>query len=117
MKTYFLTVLFAALCVPWNAGYAGQVNACLMTQSKFAKICTDGQQCCPNGDYVLNYSCPLWWTASGTTCRRNGTSGSDDTGYYTQNYGTCAASSTRIDCCNVSTGSSISCISCWGGVL
>ncbi len=115
MKNH-LIFLFAALCVPWNAGYSAQVDICT-TKSGFLKTCTNGQQCCPNGNYKLNYSCPTGWTLFDTTCHRTETSGSDDTGYYTQNYGTCTANSTREDCCDVGAGADKTCIVCFGGLL
>jgi len=115
MKNH-LTVLFAALCAPWCACYAGQVDLCTTTQS-FSKSCTTGQQCCPNNNYMLAYSCPSGWAVSGTTCVRTGISGSDDTGYYTQNYGTCAATSTQQQCCDVSIGTSAKCMQCIGSLI
>lgn len=44
--------------------------------------------CCKSGTAK---TCPFGWTASGSTCTRASTTGSDTYGYYTQTYGTCAA--------------------------
>ncbi len=45
--------------------------------------------CCPTG--AFKNSCPDGWHSSGSTCTRDQTTGSDNIGYYTQTYGTCAA--------------------------
>jgi len=50
--------------------------------------------CCETGQ--MQWNCPEGWHASGTTCTRDQTTGSDDIGYYTQTYGTCDAS--RLPC-------------------
>lgn len=44
--------------------------------------------CCKSGTAK---TCPSGWTASGSTCTRASTTGSDTYGYYTQTYGTCDA--------------------------
>ncbi len=55
--------------------------------------------CCKTGLTGTDTSCPDGWTANAAgTCTRNSVSGSDSTGYYTQNYGTCDATVTEYDC-------------------
>lgn len=49
--------------------------------------------CCETG--FSEYVCPTGWTVSGSTCSRASTTGSDLSGYYTQEYGTCAATLTK----------------------
>ncbi|MDO5011920.1 MAG: hypothetical protein Q4E56_00145 [Pseudomonadota bacterium] len=58
------------------------------------------QWCCKNGDIQTDYDCPTGWFYDEILdgCRHLVDSGSDSTGYYTQNYGTCDASSTTYDC-------------------
>lgn len=115
MKT---KTLFIAAIIAWQTPPIGaaQVTLCT-TLDTFAQLCKSGQQCCPNGDYTVTYSCPTNWTRSGTTCSRNATSGSDDIGYYEQNYGTCNAVEFKQDCCTISTGASITCISCKAEIM
>lgn len=91
--------------------YAAQVTSCY-TVTDFNNECTSGS-CCPDGNYMLEYSCPSGWTLSGTTCVRNGsTTGSDSTGTYTLTYGSCDASSTRQKCCTKKAGTDKTCLQC-----
>lgn len=112
--------LFIAAIIAWQTPPVGTAMAALCTTTEdFGLTCNAGQQCCPNGNYTTRYACPENYTLNylDNTCSRSSTSGSDDTGYYTQNYGTCAAVGKRLQCCDVSTGSSITCISCIAEIM
>lgn len=110
MKT---KTLFIAAIVAWQTPPIGaaEVRLCINTKN-FNDTCASGQFCCPNDNYMTSYSCPTGYTLSGTTCSRSATSGSDDTGYYTQNYGTCDAVGLQLQCCNIQTTATTKCMAC-----
>lgn len=111
------TTAVAAFVAAFSPGaFCAQVQSCT-SQNEFPSVCTQGQYCCPNNNYKLTYSCPSGWSLSETTCSRNSTTGSDDTGYYTQEYGSCTATSSQQTCCTVNTtgqtsGGIQTCIQC-----
>lgn len=74
------------------------------TAVEFDAICTAGTYCCPNGLYKTTYGCPTGWTlnSSTNTCTRNNVTTSDAAGSYTETYGSCAPSTTRVECCTES---------------
>ena len=55
---------------------------------------------CPNGNTGTEYECPLNWSYNvrDGVCKRASSSGSDATGWYTAEYGTCAAEEGSYDC-------------------
>ena len=76
--------------------------------------------CCPTGGtgVVTMYECPVGWIYSVDLriCVRSSTTGSDSSGYYTQNYGTCEPANTiqesncyTLSASDTSTGSAIRC--------
>lgn len=112
--------LFIAAIIAWQTPPIGTAMAALcITTQDFQLTCSSGQQCCPNGKYTTRYACPENYTLSylDNTCSRSSTSGSDNTGYYTQNYGTCDATSSQVECCDISMGSNIKCLACIGEQL
>jgi len=55
--------------------------------------------CCETGETGTKNSCPTGWSAGiDGTCSRSSVSSSDSKGWYTQEYGTCAATVTTYDC-------------------
>lgn len=72
------------------------------TTEEFAKTCTTGTYCCPNGLSKTTYGCPTGWAlvSSTNTCIRGTAISSDSAGTYLETYGTCAPSKTSIPCCS-----------------
>ena len=61
----------------------------------------DSGSCCPGLDTETIYSCPTGWILSltGNTCTRiKDLETSDNKGYYSQTYGTCAATPSKKTC-------------------
>ncbi len=110
-----LFLLGALITLSPHAGYAAKVRLCT-TLNGFPASCIQGTFCCPNGDYMLEYSCPNGWIHNALThvCSRASTTGhSDSKGYYTQEYGTCNATEYQRDCCDVqNSDGGIECFMC-----
>lgn len=58
---------------------------------------------CPTGETGTAYDCPTGWTYNTLdgACKRKGIQTSDDRGWYTPTYGTCAATTSSYDCWSV----------------
>lgn len=71
--------------------------------------------CCPSGTKVTTHTCPTGWiydyddAADDYICQRNPTTGSDTKGIYTQNYGTCEATTGTCDGYKPSTSHATTC--------
>ena len=124
MKKYLIAgtaVAFATLTVPIMPAMALTINECMTSQNcLFSANCAPGLYCCPNGKQGTNYNCPSGWLYSSIygECRRSATTGSDSKGSYMQSYGTCAPTTTKYPCHDVTSNppSSISCAACIGGI-
>lgn len=82
----FITTAQASLTCP------DQLECCANKESGY---------CCPSLETETTYSCPTGWILSltGNTCMRiNDRETSDNKGYYSQTYGTCAATPSRETC-------------------
>ena len=117
MKAVIKTIaVMAGVVLATVQTHAAQVSSCY-TVTDFNTECTSGS-CCPNGNYMLKYSCPSGWTLSGTTCVRSGsTTGSDSTGTYKLTYGSCDAVSRQEGCCTKKAGIDKTCLQCASGHL
>lgn len=124
MKKYLIAgtaVAFATLAVPIMPAGALGPTLCMDVQTCVSSpSCPSGSYCCPNGKQGTNYNCPTGWSYNllYDECRRSATSGSDSKGSYTQNYGTCAPTTTTYECYGVTSNppSPISCAACIGGI-
>lgn len=65
---------------------------------------------CPTG--ATGYSCPTYWTLSGTTCTRSSETGSDSKGSYTVFYGSCDATTVNCYMLAPSGGAGCFCLDC-----
>lgn len=74
------------------------------TVAEFATRCSLGTYCCPNGLYKTTTSCPSGWIldAATNTCTRATVTATDAAGSYTETYGTCAPTTTNVECCTES---------------
>lgn len=95
---YFLAVTAVCVVASMRNAVALPVLMCLSSQQcadRFLSGC-----CCPNGQTGTAYNCPNGWAydTSQKICTRSATSGSDSTGYYSQAYGTCNATTSTYDC-------------------
>ena len=124
MKKYLIAgtaVVFATLTVPIMPAGAVMPTLCMSVQTCVrSPSCRSGSYCCPNGKQGTSYTCPTGWSYNVLyeECRRDATSGSDSKGSYTQNYGTCAPTTTTYACYGVTSNppSPISCLACTGGI-
>lgn len=125
MKKYLIAgtaVVFATLgAVPIMPAGAVMPTLCLsVTDCPNAINCVSGSYCCMTGERGTRYECPTGWTYNALSgeCRRGATSGSDSKGSYTQNYGTCAPTTSTYACYEITSNppSPISCLACRGGV-
>ena len=76
------------------------------TESTAISMTSSKQPCaCATGQTGTKYSCPTGWTYNGLqgVCKRTGIQTSDNKGWYTPTYGTCAATTSSYDCWTVYT--------------
>ena len=123
MKKYLIAgtaVVFATLTVPIMPAMAATINCMTVQSCVSSTLCGRGLYCCPNGKQGTNYTCPSGWLYYSTygECRRGATSGSDSKGSYKQNYGTCAPTTTKYACYQVTSNppSPTACATCIGGI-
>ena len=123
MKKYLIAgtaVVFATLTVPIMPAMAATINCMTVQACLSSTLCGRGSYCCPTGKQGTSYTCPTGWSYNVLydECRRDATSGSDSKGSYTQNYGTCAPTTTTYACYEVTSNppSPISCLACTGGM-
>ena len=102
MKAKIITSIALAIIVMPNLAHATcmEVVECLENAAS-------GYCCCANGQTKTVVGCPSGYTAVGTTCTREDTTGSDETGTYVISYGTCDATVSIIDCYSTRLQSSI----------
>ena len=93
---YIALIPICAILISPTVTYA---IACLSFE-----VCTQdipsGYCCCPTGRTGTAIECPSGWSTGliGSTCKRDSTTGTDTKGTYTQEYGTCSGTSTKIPC-------------------
>lgn len=93
MKAKIITsIALAIIAVPNLA------RATCMTVVECLESAPDGYCCCASGETLTNIYCPSGYTAVDTTCTREDTTGSDETGTYVISYGTCDATVSTLDC-------------------
>lgn len=109
MKTKFITAT-GALMALWLTPPTGAIAATCLTYGECADKAQVGciDYCCKTGSTGTAYTCPDDWDYNLTSglCERDAFGDSDSTGYYTPNYGTCAATTSTYDCYKTSSTSS-----------
>lgn len=125
MKKLLTAFLCVGIFVPLKSGMAVNIggpvtpNLCRSVEQCMAG-CISGF-CCMTGEQKTVNNCPSGWSYSSSAgvCTRSPTDGVDGFGYYTQNYGTCSATVTQVDCyaysaTDISDGFHITCLACGG---
>jgi len=109
MKTKFITAA-GALMALWLIPPTNAIAATCLTYSncvtRAKAMCIT--YCCPTGETGTTYTCPDDWLYNSTSglCERTAFGEGDSTGWYTPNYGTCAATTSTYDCYKTSSTSS-----------
>lgn len=104
MKAKIITSIALAIIAMPNLAHAATVCIDVVTCLERA---ASGYCCCANGETQTDIACPSGYTAVGTTCTREDTTGSDKTGTYVISYGTCDATLSTKDCYSTRLQSSI----------
>ena len=102
MKAKIITSIALAIIVMPNLAHAACMDVVECLENAASGYC-----CCANGQTKTDVACPSGYTAVGTTCTREDTTGSDKTGTYVISYGTCDAILSTTDCYSTRLQSSI----------
>ena len=108
---FALCAIVACGLMPVSA-YSAAVD-CMTSSAAYNITSCDGFPCaCPTGETATTYSCPSGWIYDSMLelCTRSSSTGTDSTGTYTQNYGTCSPSTSSYDCYTTAMSDSGSCM-------